>query len=822
MEEKYYITLGRTKVDLRKVVKDIRGIEEMLREVFEGDWSENRYNQFLPQLVPFARAEDLFEWDQIILERHPFLYSSSQSRCELCHLGPCDLKEAKGVCGLDGSTFLAKSALLRISRGCINQMSISRNLLDCAKRLFGSHKRVTMGRNLTMADFAPSIATLTGLYVKSLEDLDRALIYGESQLVEILTAVSGGTDSRLSLEAKILHLGSLLCLAMDVSEIVKISCFQFMTAGNKKMEELTDFPPPVLEGGLGSIDQSKPVITFVGDDFLPAWWAVQYLREKNLEDHLEICGIGTVGLDIPHFYSRGKVLTNMIQLRKAIKSNISDVLVFGDGCFHQDWLPDAERASTKVIVTNHQTSLGFEDMTDLTVEEIIRKLLEGEQGARIGDPRKAAEVAIRLAQGLKRERDFRLSDEEMKKYIDRCSRCDRCFSVCPCSLDIGGAIMAGKEGLFELYKKSSFCGRCESVCPEGIPILDLMAKVGSERSKEDRFLMRAGRGPIAEVEVRAQAFSVTFGNTPGVVAVLGCGDAGSPDDLGMIAKELVARNCIVFTAGCGSIDIGRHFDEKEGKFIFQQYGSAALARNLINCGGCSSQVHIIDEFFKVARLGGAVSHYANFIETADYTYNRINYFIIMWGVLPERMQTLALGFARGGIPVILGPASGFQFDAYMLGNQHDRSKWWMYDGISGRKREVEPGPQHLIIPVETKEEALTMASKLLMRPLDLRDSRLSNIETYIDFHRKFFGDYPTDWPLYVRSEQELPPRSRAKLLKILKENYGWVIEGHRAKKAKHRDGRLLDIETYVREYGIEQGHYATCVQKLVVKKGEAK
>ncbi len=819
MEEKHYITLGRTRIDLRDVVRDIRGIEEMMQEVFQEDWSENRYNQFLPKLAPFARAEDLFEWDKVILERHPFLYTTTGDRCALCNLGPCELKKGKGRCGLAHETFLAKSALLKTCRGCFSQMTISRHLLEYAKNLFDASKQVTMGRNLTMADFAPSIATLTGLYVKTLKDLDTALTYAENQLVEILASIHGGQEPKACVESKNLHVGSLLCLAMDVAEIIKISCFGFVTAGDKRMEELVNFPPPELQGGLGSVDRSKPVITFVGDDFLPAWCAIQFLKETKQEDRFEICGIGTVGLDIPRFYDGAKVLTGMIQLRKAVKSGVSDVLVLGDCCCHQDWLLDARQNGTRIISASHQSSLGFEDMTDAPIEEIVAKLAEAEEaGAYIRNPEKAGESAVRLAERLERRKEPPLSSREIEEFISRCTHCDHCSNVCPCNLDIGGAIKAGWEGLSALYQDSSFCGRCESACPEGIPILDLMATAASERTGQDRFVMRAGRGPIAEVEVRAQAFSVTFGNTPGVIAVLGCGDAGSAGDLGAIAKELVARNCIVYTAGCGAIDIGRHYDEKEEKFIFQHYGSAALARNLINCGGCAAQVHIIDEFFKVARLGGAISHYANYIETADYTYNRINYFVIMWGVLPERMQTLALGFARGGIPVIVGPTSGFQLDGYMLGDKHDRSKWWMYDGISGRKREVEPGPQHLIIPVESRQEALTMASRLLMRPLDLRDSRLSNIETYIDFHRRFFGDYPDDWPLYVRSEQELPPRSRAKLLKILQEQHGWVVEGYRAKRAKHRDGRLLDMKTFIEEYGIEQGRYATRIPKLVVKR----
>ncbi|MDY7036477.1 MAG: hypothetical protein SV375_10015, partial [Thermodesulfobacteriota bacterium] len=118
---------------------------------------------------------------------------------------------------------------------------------------------------------------------------------------------------------------------------------------------------------------------------------------------------------------------------------------------------------------------------------------------------------------------------------------------------------------------------------------------------------------------------------------------------------------------------------------------------------------------------------------------------------------------------------------------------------------------------------IIMAPKLLIRPLDLRDSRLTHIETYMDMHDRYYGGLPNDWSLFVRSEHELPIMKRIKLLKILRDEYGWEIEGSRVIKAKNREGKLLPIDEYISSYGIEQGHYATRLESLtldIAKKGK--
>jgi len=225
----------------------------------------------------------------------------------------------------------------------------------------------------------------------------------------------------------------------------------------------------------------------------------------------------------------------------------------------------------------------------------------------------------------------------------------------------------------------------------------------------------------------------------------------------------------------------------------------------------------MDGSFRAARLAAAISHYANYAETADYNYPRQCSFVIIWGALPERAYAMAAGYARNGVPVVVGPASGLGWKRYLLGNKYDRSKWRMYDGLDGSIKEVEPSPKHLIIPVETKEEALTMGSSFFVRPTELRDMRNADLETYVDLWEQSFGDLPDDWHLFIRTDSELPPRQKVRLLKELREKHGWEVDRMRVKRARHRDGRLLTVEEYVENYSIKQGRYSTLLPRLITR-----
>lgn len=821
---KQSVQLGNTEIRLDELVSDPRGIEEMLAEFISKDWSENHYLSFGAKIKPFASPADLAEWNEFLLERYQPLYTSKEPVCRDCVQGPCKLEETPGQCGQELDVYQARKSLGKACDGLAAQLVISRQLLNHALKIHGAETTIDLGKNITFADAAPSIALVTGLAVHKLSDLDRALAYSEQQFSELVTSLKNKQAATGELEGQSLHAGSMLLLAMSVAEILKLCFFGFISTGNMQIEDFEDYPPASTQGGLGSVNTTKDCLVFAGDDFLPAWYVIERLKELGKQDTVEICGIGSVGCELPRFYESAKVLSGMPKINKALEVVRPAILVLSESCGLLNELKVSLGSGTKVITTARNQTLGLPDRTGQEISEIVNCLLTGEVGAAIFDPEKAAMVAAELV-GQYQNNGVQ-SAVNIEEWQERCRACDSCqdacFEACPAGLSLRQCFAADDEtALSSLARDCDFCGRCEASCPIKVPVRQIIRERETANLAQEKFRMRAGRGPVPEPEVRAQAFGLTFGNSPGMVAVLGCGGGSAENDLGYIARELASINCIVFTAGCASIEIAKSYSEKEQKFIFEQYGASALARNIVNCGGCAAQVHIIDSFSKVVRLGGAVSHYANFIEAADYAYNRVCYAAVLWGMQPDRMYTLANAYAHRGVPVIVGPYPAFDYPRFLPGNAHDRSKWQVFQGMTGARREMEPAPHHLIIPVETKEEAVAMTIKLMARPSDRRDSRFSTMEGYLGLFQRYFGELPEDWQLFVRSEQELPLRLRIKLLNMLKDKFGWEIEKNRIKQARTRDGNLVPIEDFHDHYGIEQAGYSTSLEDFIQRqKGE--
>ena len=178
-------------------------------------------------------------------------------------------------------------------------------------------------------------------------------------------------------------------------------------------------------------------------------------------------------------------------------------------------------------------------------------------------------------------------------------------------------------------------------------------------------------------------------------------------------------------------------------------------------------------------------------------------------------------WVRAGIPVVVGPDSGFGWKRAMLGNKWRWEDWWAYSVFDARKMYVDPSPSAMVLPVETREEAVTYAMVLAMRAADIRDNRQIRLETYIEFFQKHFGDFPDDWHLYVRSDWELPLRYKSRLLRMLREDHGWDIDRLKVKRARHPDGRLMDIGQYGKEYGA-MAFPTTKLPRLVSRKRSEK
>jgi len=799
---KKIVKVGDCEVDLEEVVRDLRGVEDIATDIIK-EMGERRVKQWKPKLNILAHASDIAEWDSVLLNRYHPSYTSIPST-------PTIMEESNQ----------AKLSLQDTCKGLFKQLTFARDLLDFAIKSFGRNREIDMGSSITYPTMNTSL--LTGFYTNNLDDMDRALSYAEAQLSELLLAAYFGSESVIEFEEKALHAGTLTFLVMEIAETIKMCCFEFFNAGNHPATEYSDFPPVEIEVGLGAVDRTKAVIVFFGNNFLPAWFAVEHVKAKGLEDAIEICGVGAVGHDIPRFYNGGKVLTSAVKARKVTRAGIPDVVVASETCLDFDLVAEAKRVDAKVVAYGYKAGSGLEDRSGDSVDDIVKNVMENDlPGVRITIPEKAGELAVKLAIAIKqkgkRKENYLLS--ELKEEASRCNSCDICVDVCPNKQTISKA-MDDVSALADIYDNCIFCGECERACPEGVPIMDLImsAAATTGKLKGDKYLMRAGRGPMSELEWRDLTFGIILGgNGPGMINIIGCGNyPGSEREVAEMARYFLERNALVTVSGCVAADVAKYFDENG--FLFEQYIAAGVLKGLVNFGGCTAISHVPAAIYRGALVGSGYTPKANWTQIADYLYARLPVVVIMWGAATEEMYAVAAGLVRSGIPVVIGP-SGFKFKRYFLGDKDDRSKWWMYDGVTGEKKEVEPCPMHMLVPVDTKEEAIAMSAKLLHRPLALRDPRLASLEAENEAYKNFFGEYSDDWHLYVRSEQELHVMRRAELLRKLGQEHGWEIEGMKIKRARHRSGELMDMQEYNKRYGIQLGRYSTLVPRLITRKG---
>jgi acetyl-CoA decarbonylase/synthase complex subunit alpha len=694
----------------------------------------------------------------------------------------------------------------------------TRELLNYAIKVFGKEKSISWGMLADRADVT-HIRLLTGMYEKDLGILDRAQSYVEEQLHKLLVASFQGTGSVADFEGMAFHAGSVLLAAQNVAELVKMNCFGFSNASDTDINKL-EFYPWMVNGGLGNIERGKPVIAFVGDNFLPGWVAVNYLKEKGLTEQIEICGIGPAGDDISRFYDRCRVIAAMTKASKAIRSGFADVIVASSSCISFDILSDAKKAESRLIWISKERNVGLPDRTDDPVDKIVEDLIAGAEGAWIRDCEKAGEVAVKAAQGIKRKpiSQYLLSEDEAKAEAKKCREdCDLCFNSCPNSLMLGKAVRKierdGLAALTEIEKGCYLCGKCEEACPENIRLLDMIIASQGKRQAEDKFVMRAGRGPACREEAMGGAWGLA--NAAGWFHVFGCGDAKTVEDIGWIVNEMLIHNCLVHIGGCAASEIARYFNKERGKYIFEEYGSDVAAKNLVNHGGCSACAHILNQQMNWSRTGPAISGYANYAPIADCGHNLVSQPLLVWGALPERMQAIVAAWARAGQAVVVGPASAFGWKRFLVGNKWDPERWWSYIMMAGggagdyahmapdEKRYHEPTPKNIIIPVETKEEALTAILIMSNRPCAVYDFRVINLEVYMKEHYDAFGEYPDDdWPFLIRTGLECPQRYKTLMLKELREKHGWEVERMTVKKARMPDGRLVDMKEYYDKYVI--------------------
>ncbi|OYT63315.1 CO dehydrogenase/acetyl-CoA synthase complex subunit epsilon [Methanosarcinales archaeon ex4572_44] len=763
---------------LKDVVVNIGGIEE----------EEEEWEPMGP--TPMPGMADLRDWDYKLMNRYKPFYAPYCEMCCFCTFGKCDLTGGKkGACGLNMEAQQARFVTVACLIGCSAHTAHGRHMLNEILHIYGD-REIDMGTSIDIE--APLTRLITGIKPKRLSDFIPVLDYVEEQIAQVMDSIHTGQEgSNIDYESKAFHVGMLDSLGKEVADIVQIVAFD-MPKG--------DPDAPLVEIGMGCIDETKPMLLVIGHNVVPSVSVIDYMRERDLEDKIEVAGICCTALDTTRYSDKAKIVGSIGRQLRFVRSGVADVIMVDEQCIRADILEQAEKIHAPLIATNDKAMHGLVDRTKDSADDIITILVSGkEPGVVILDPVKAGEVAVRLVQIMHEKRKGLVhlpTDEEFAEYVAMCQNCDaNCVIACPQGLPIGeankAAVAGNLEPLANLFDICVGCGRCEQVCKKHIPIVDVIHKAALPLVRAEKGMVRVGRGPVRDTEIRNVGAPLVLGTIPGIIAIVGCGNyPNGTKDVYIMAKEFVERKYIVVLTGCGAMDAALYRDE-DGKTLYEKYPGDFDGGCIVNIGSCVANAHIHDAAIKVAAIFARRNIRANYAEIADYILNRVGACGVAWGAMSQKAASIASGVNRIGIPVLVGP-HGWKYRRAYLGRKDVDEDWMVYDARDSSQVRIEPAPEHLLLAADTLEEAIPLMARLCFRPTDNSMGRQVKLTHYMDLSMKYLGAYPKDWPVFVRGEADLPLAKKEEYLRILKEDYGWDVDLE-AKKIISGPIRKMDV-----------------------------
>lgn len=661
----------------------------------------------------------------------------------------------------------SRIVLLAACIGAATHVAHARHLLEHLIEKFGRRQLLDLG-GLNIQVEAPTIRLVCGERPRSLGDLEGVLDYAEKQVTHLLSAVHTGQEgSSIDFESKVLHAGMIDHVGLEVADIAQIAAYGYPKA---------DPDSPIVDLGFGTIKIEKPVILVIGHNVVPSVGIIDYIKDNELTDNVEICGLCCTAHDITRYYERAKIVGPISWQLRFIRSGVPDVVVLDEQCVRADAFIEAQTIKSPVIVTSEKNCMGLPNRTNDLADSIVEDLVKGKiQGALILDPEKAGEVATKVAikvAPLRKKFKVLPEVEQVILGAKECSQCNACTRACPQDIDIPTAVKAAAKGdltkLADLYELCVGCGRCEHVCPNDLKIHSYIVKAGEKKLKEETYKIRAGRGAIQDVEIRNVGSPIVLGEIPGVIAFVGCANYPKGGvDVAEMCKGFADRRFIVVTSGCAAMSAGMYKDE-EGKTPYESYTGEFAAGGIVNVGSCVANSHIAGAAIKIASIFAKRNLRANYEEIADYILNRVGAVGVAWGAYSQKAVAIAAGFWRLGIPVVVGP-HGTKYRRMLLGRADHKEDWCVYDARTGEKVNVGPVPEHLFCAAETKEEAMVMIAKLCLRPNDTSKGRAIKLTHYIDLHKRLYGTMPEDIHLFVRTNADIPVTMKDEITKILEE-----------------------------------------------------
>lgn len=751
--------------ELKTDVAVVKDLEVSIGRIVDKTWTEP------VGPTPFPSMTDLREWDFKLLQRYKPFYLPFCDVCCLCTFGKCDLTgDKRGACGLNMASQQSRMVLLACCIGAATHISHARHLVEHLIEKYGRNSPLDVG-GLSIDIEAPVTRLVCGVRPKTLKDLGDILDYCAGQVTTLLAATHTGQEgSNLDFESKVLHAGMVDQVGMEIADLAQISVYGFPKA--EPEAALTDL-------GFGVADISKPTILVIGHNVPSSIGIIDYLTDKGLLGKVEVVGICCTAHDITRYSSMAKIVGPISWQLRYIRSGLADLIVVDEQCIRADALVEAKKVKTPVIASSPQNCLGLKNRTESPSEAVISDLVEGKvPGVLILDPDKVGEVAVETVRAVAPKRNkFNVIPEikEIIKAAQGCTQCDECRRACPNDQPIPEAMKAAAKGdlnpLAEILENCVGCARCDSACPNDFPLHSFLVKAGEKQLWKEKFKMRVGRGAIQDVEIREVGGPIVLGEIPGVVAIVGCANyPRGGKEVAEIAEEFAKRRFIVVTSGCAAMSIAMVKDE-EGKTLYEKYSGAFEAGGIVNVGSCVANSHIAGAAIKIASIFAKRRLRANYEEIADYIYNRLGAVGVAWGAYSQKAASIASGFWRLGVPVIVGP-HGSKYRRMLLGRKDKEEDWYVYNARTGDKVYGGPAPEHLFTTAETKEEAMVMIAKLCMRPNDTTKGRAIKLTHYIDLHRRLYGVMPDDIHLFVRNKADVPITMKDEILKVLEEE-GW-------------------------------------------------
>jgi len=748
--------------ELKSDLASVKNLEISIGRVLEETWEEP------VGPTPFPSLTTLRNWDMKLLQRYKPFYLPFCDVCCLCTFGKCDLTGNKrGACGLNMPAQQSRIVLLACCIGAATHIGHARHLVEHLIEKFGRRYPIDVG-GLNVEVEAPVTRLVCGVRPRVLGDLEDILDYLENQVTHLLSATHTGQEgSNIDFESKVFHAGMIDQVGMEIADMAQIAAYNFPKA---------DPEAPLVDLGFGVVDSEKPVILVIGHNVPPAVEIVDYLKKNDLFGDVEVTGLCCTAHDVTRYNPKAKIVGPISWQLRFIRSGVPDLVVVDEQCIRADALVEAQKIHAPLIASSEKNCLGLQDRTYDPPDEIVADLVNGKvPGVLILDPEKVGEVAVKtVVQVAPKRKKFKVIPEvsDVVEGAKRCRQCDECRRACPNDLPVPEAMKAAAAGnlekLNEIYDNCIGCTRCEHACPEKLPIHSFIVKAAEKKMKEETFKVRAGRGPIQDVEIRNVGGPIVLGEIPGVIAFVGCANYPKGGrEIAEMCMEFAKRRYIVVTSGCAAMSAGMYRNE-EGKTPYEIFPGDFDAGGLLNVGSCVSNPHIAGAAIKIASIFARRNLRANYEEIADYVLNRVGAVGVAWGAMSQKAASIASGFWRLGVPVVVGP-HGIKYRRMLLGRADREEDWYVYDARTGEKVYAGPTPEHLFYTAETKEEAMVMIAKLCMRPNDTTKGRAIKLTHYIDLHKRLYGTMPGDIHLYVRTLADVPVTMKDEIVKILEE-----------------------------------------------------